>query len=291
MCLRRELFCNSYLCSHHRQNFLPSIESLGQERASCPSPTIARCLLCIDAGSWGQRRFPAPPLGTDDWCFYSSSRHSTSLAHCWGKKESFYLTPRSKPVSVLFLCSFRERKICCCFPWLKVFNSCVKNIWGSRWCFVPGPKGNTHLPHICVNERSFLRSPDLPPPIFLVSTKDRFMEKSWDECKLSVWLRLPVLNWWASHTWPLGIASLFSWFHLTHFYHSLFFFPCSSNDERGTISHCPWRNLSLFGIQLPWLPQNHSFLLGSRQVRILCTILVFLIVNYRINLLLELCTT
>lgn len=40
--------------------------------------------------------FPAPPLGIEIWGFYPSSRHSKSLAHSWGKKGSFYLSPRRK---------------------------------------------------------------------------------------------------------------------------------------------------------------------------------------------------
>lgn len=115
--------------------------------------------------------------------------------------------------------------------------------------------------HICAKEGSSPRSSGFPVSSSHLWTMSgvewRLMEKSWDARKLYVHLELPVLNWWTSCTWPLGICSLSSCFLVTHFWLSLFFLMCSFNGERVTLSQLSLEGLViLWGIQCLCLPWN-----------------------------------
>lgn len=104
--------------------------------------------------------------------------------------------------------------------------------------------------HICAKEGSSPRSSGFPVSSSHLWTMSgvewRLMEKSWDARKLYVHLELPVLNWWTSCTWPLGICSLSSCF-LVPTSDSVSFSSCALSMVKELLCpSCSWKGLSFF---------------------------------------------
>lgn len=140
--------------------------------------------------------------------------------------------------------------------WLKAFASIWEGSWGKRQSF--------NLPPMSVPWRGAL-SPVLP--VFLRSTHEADLQMCANS--VCVWGSLLFYTDILAHTWPVWIPENLSRLLIcaaslvTSLFHAL------SNVKQFLGLVCPWKGLSLSGMQLLWLLCDHCSLMDRRKLKIL----------------------